>query len=396
MNDEIRKRIDETTAEFLAIKKHLHEHPEESGQEVQTSRFLKAFVRDLGLDIVEAEGTGFVAVLDTSAPGKTLVIRSDIDALPVQESDKNLKFKKAAVSKHEGISHLCGHDAHMTIALWTIKLLAEIKDQLRGRVLFAFEEGEEKGMGIFPMLKVLESLEPIDGVWGMHVASFVDSGYFSLSEGPVMSGGFPFDISVQGKGGHCSRPDLAKNPLFAAASIINALGSAWANRMDPAHPVSLGLTTIHGGSSWNAIPDEVRIGGSLRFFDPDSGIEAVKILKEVTDYAARAQNCTATFLPSEIYSSLVNDSEFVRLIRDCISDDLGDKLVSGHTWYASEPFSRYGEKYMAAFGFLGTRNVEKGFGAEAHHGKFDVDDRALPLGVWVNYLIAKGFLNNGG
>ncbi|CAC9933547.1 amidohydrolase [Aedoeadaptatus coxii] len=389
----IKKQIDVSESEFLSIMKYLHEHPEESGYEFETSTFLKNYAKSLGLDIYDAEGTGFIAVLDTGRKGKTLVIRSDIDALPISEDNQNLKGTKRTVSKRKGVSHLCGHDAHMTMALWTMKIMSEMKEKLSGRLLFAFEEGEEIGKGILPMLEALKNLEPIDGIWGMHVASFVESGLLSLTEGPVMSGVFPIDLSVSGKGGHCSRPDLSRNPLFAAATIINALGSAWANRMDPDHPVSLGLTTIHGGDSWNAIPDEVKIGGSLRFFDLDSGYKAAKILEEVSVNAAKAQNCEATLFKSTIYTPLCNDAKFTQSIREYLHEDLGDKLVSGHKWYASEPFSRYGENYPAAFGFLGTRNEAGGFGAEAHNSCFEVDESILPFGTLINCLIAYQFLN---
>lgn len=389
----IKKQIDASEREFLSIMKHLHEHPEESGCEFETSTFLKDYTKSLGLNIYEVKGTGFIAELDTERRGKTLVIRSDMDALPLAEENQNLIGKKRTVSKREGISHLCGHDAHMTMALWTMKIMAEMKEGLSGRLLFAFEEGEEIGKGILPMLKTLKKLEPIDGVWGMHVASFVDNGLLSLSEGPVMSGVFPIEITVKGKGGHCSRPDLSSNPLFAAASIINALGSAWANRMSPDHPVSLGLTTIHGGDSWNAIPDEVKIGGSLRFFDLESGFKAKKILEEVSEHAAKSQNCTASLMNSEVYTPLRNDVKFVKDIRNMLRQDLGERLVSGHKWYASEPFSRYGEIYPAAFGFLGTFNEAEGFGAEAHNGRFEVDESILPFGTLVNCLIASKFLD---
>lgn len=388
----IKKQIDASEREFLSIMKHLHEHPEESGCEFETSTFLKEYTKSLGLNIYEVEGTGFIAELDTERRGKTLVIRSDMDALPLAEENQNLIGKKRTISKRKGVSHLCGHDAHMTIALWTMKVMSGMKDKLTGRLLFAFEEGEEIGKGILPMLEALKDLEPIDGVWGMHVASFVDSGFLSLSEGPVMSGVFPVEITVKGKGGHCSRPDLSKNPLFAAASIINALGSAWANRMSPDHPVSLGLTTIHGGDSWNAIPDEIKIGGSLRFFDLDSGFKAKRILEEVSDYAAKSQNCTASLMNSEVYTPLQNDAKFVKSIRNMLQEELGERLVSGHKWYASEPFSRYGETYPAAFGFLGTLNEVEGFGAEAHNGRFEVDESILSFGTLINCLIASNFL----
>lgn len=389
----IKKQIAATEREFFSIMKYLHENPEVSGDEIETSAFLKDYAKSLGLDIYDVEGTGFIAVLDTGRCGNTLVIRSDIDALPLAEENQNLIGSKRTVSKRKGISHLCGHDAHMTMALWTMKIMSEMKEEFSGRLLFAFEEGEEIGKGILPMLEALKSLEPIDGVWGMHVASFVDNGLLSLSEGPVMSGVFPVEITVKGKEGHCSRPDLSRNPLFAAASIINALGSAWANRMSPDHPVSLGLTTIHGGDSWNAIPDEVKIGGSLRFFDLESGFKAKKILEEVSEHAAKSQNCTASLMNSEVYTPLRNDVKFVKDIRNMLRQDLGERLVSGHKWYASEPFSRYGEIYPAAFGFLGTFNEAKGFGAEAHNGRFEVDESILPFGTLVNCLIASKFLD---
>ena len=210
---------------------YLHENPEISGQEFDTSAFLKKEVKALGLPIEEVSTTGFIATLKCKNPGKTLALRSDIDALKMPESETNTVGKKKYVSKRSEACHSCGHDGHMAMLLGTMKVLVKLKNYLSGTIIFCFEEGEEIGCGIDKMLTVL-SKKNIDAIWGIHLTSFMKTGTVSVDPGPRMAGAALINMNIIGRGGHGSRPDLSINPLFGAANVLMSLSSAWVNRID--------------------------------------------------------------------------------------------------------------------------------------------------------------------
>ncbi|WP_394011239.1 amidohydrolase [Anaerococcus cruorum] len=279
-NESILKDIENLEEYLVATRRYLHENPELSGKEFKTSNFLKDEVKKLNLPLVEVEGTGFYAILDTGKPGKTLGLRTDIDALPIVEKESNQKSIRLCKSNVDGVFHACGHDGHMATLLGAMKVLVAHKDNLRGKIIFIYEEGEETGCGIDKMVDALKK-ENLDAVYGEHLAAFLPTGKIAVDGGPVMAGNGIVDFTVRGKGGHGSRPDLSISPIFAATNIINGLSSAWVNRVDVRKTVTLGLGLINGGKIANVIPDEVRVAGTLRYFDTDEGKKALELVKKL-------------------------------------------------------------------------------------------------------------------
>ncbi len=395
---EVNKDILELAGEYEDYVKrqrqHFHIHPEVSGAEFETSKYLKAETQAMGLQIQELKGTGFIGILDTGRPGKTLVIRSDIDALPMDEAKENLKGPKACVSNVAGVCHGCGHDAHMAIALGTMKVLCRLKDRFSGKILFAFEEGEERGAGVGVMIEALKEWKP-DGVYGNHVTAFMDAGTICADEGPRMAGAIGIDMTVHGQGGHGSRPDLSINPIIAACQIISQLSVAWTTRIDVMKTVTLSIGQIKGGQQSNIIPDDTYIGGSCRFYDMDEARKAEEIIRQVARGVAEVNRCTVTFGPRNkiLAPPVVNDKELAELSRQGIREILPpDTLVSDIKWFASESFSQYTMNFPAVLNFIGIRNEEKGTGAEHHNGRFDVDEDALKTAVIAAAKFALDFL----
>ncbi len=376
----------------IETRGQLHEIPEVASFEVETAKYLKAQIAELGLEIEEVEGTGFTALLDTGKPGKTLGIRTDIDALPIDEPEENLTGKRKYISKNPGAMHACGHDGHMSIVMTTMKILNDLKDELTGKIYFIFEEGEEIGSGIDAMIKHLKD-KGLDAVYGNHLTAFMDTGQISVDAGPVMAAAALVDFSVLGRSGHGSRPDLSINPVFAAAQVLNGLSNAWANQMDVTKTVTLGLTQIHGGSANNVIPNDVRIGGTLRFFDEEEGAKAVEVIREVANYTAKAHKCEikehGLFVAGK---PIINDEELARIAQEGVEEILPGSLVKDVTWFASESFGRYAELAPAVFAFVGIRDEEYGSGAEHHNDLFDLDDAALRYGVEATTKFAVDFL----
>lgn len=375
-------------------RRYLHRHPELSGQELETSKYLKAEAERFGLTVESLSGTGFIAVLDTGRPGKTLALRVDIDALPLTEAKENLKGPKGCISANPGVCHACGHDAHMAIALTAMAILSECKEALCGRILFAFEEGEERGSGIRPMIEALKE-KGTDAVYGNHVTSFMESGTVCLDEGPRMAGALGLRFALKGKSGHGSRPDLACNPITAGSAIVTQLSALWASKLDVTKTVTLGITQFQSGISYNIIPETAEIGGTCRFFDLEEAKKADRLIHETVDTMANLYGCSVEYHPMAqiICSPVVNDPALARLARQGSSQLLPtENIKSGVTWFASESFSRYRACFPSMFAFIGIRNPQVGSGAEHHNPEFDVDDGALKTGVLLMCKFAADFL----
>lgn len=299
--------------------------------------------------------------MDTGRPGKTLVLRSDMDALAISEREDNNKEKKKFVSKNPGVSHMCGHDAHMTILIESLKFLYNKKDQLAGRLIFVFEEAVETWKGIDRVLHSLEG-ERIDAVFGLHLVNFLDSGKFSLGPGPVMAGINGIDIDIVGRGGHGSRPDLAINPLFCGADIINTLGSLWANKFAPDEVCTLGLTNLIGGQAYNVIEERQRLVGTIRYFSHSAGAKGLDLIEKTATSLGQVHGCKVKINhKSATNPILVNDEAISNFAKSNLSPYFGDRLTQSDPWYASETFARYKELAPSLFAFLSNRNDDLGY-----------------------------------
>lgn len=399
MNEEILKFIEQHDNEARKLRQYLHEHPEISAHEKSTSKFLKEIVRELGLEIEEvpkagtSAGYGFIATLDTGRPGKTLALRTDIDALPIKENPNNLAGPRDVISKNDGVMHACGHDGHMTTLLYTMKLLNELKEQLTGKVIFIFEEGEEIGSGINETIKLLKN-KNIDAIYGNHLASFLDTGKISADIGPVMAAITTVDFKVIGRGGHGSRPDLSINPLYVGVDILNSLSIAWNNQLNVEETVTLGLTQFHVGEAHNVFADEARIGGTLRYFDMDAGAHAYEVLQKVANNVAATHNAHIEIMEDAglLAIPVINDEKLALQAQTSIEDLFPGHLVHNVNWYASELFANYGEVAPYIFTFVGIRNEELGSGAEHHNEYFDMDDNALKYAIGTMTKFAVDYL----
>ena len=231
---------------------------------------------------------------------------------------------------------------------------------------------------------MIESLknEKIDAIYGNHLASFLETGKIGLDAGPVMAGFGIVDFTVKGKGGHGSRPDLSVSPIFAASNIINSLASAWVNRLDVTKTVTLGLGSINGGTIANVIPNEVRVTGTIRFFDRKEGEKAVDLIKKVGKFTAKANECE--FIANDIrveYNPVINDESLSDLSRKASEDIMPNSVKEDVIWFGSESFSDYNKIAKTMFALVGTKNDKLGSGAEHHNEYFDIDERSISIAI---------------
>lgn len=379
MNEKLLELAKGEEPRIIAWRRELHRFPEPGGQEERTAALVEDQALRLGLEILRVGNTGRIALLDTGRPGRTVLLRADMDALPVPEHPENLAGKRCCLSENPGYSHACGHDAHTAMLLGAMEVLCRLREELTGRVIFCFESDEENGSGWPVLLPVLEGLG-IDRCFAIHVLSSLETGKLSIQPGGRMSGMVAVDAEFVGRGGHGSRPDLSVNPVFAAAAALSNLAVAAANRIDPGETLTLGITAIQGGSVFNVIPDRARILGTMRYFKREIGQIALDMQKSVFDHTAAMYGCTVEYAPrNRIYlEPVVNDPACAAMARANLP---AEWLVDCDPWYASETFSVCMNRWPGALAFLGIKNDDLGSGAEHHNEHFDVDESALWRGT---------------
>ena len=381
--EQIRQQVLEQQEYAASMRREFHRHPELSSREYDTCAAIVRELESMRIPVDRPEGTGVIGVIRGGLPGPVRLLRADMDALPVAEDPRNRVRDKVCVSAVPGVSHACGHDAHMAMLLGAARLLSRLRDGLCGTVLCCFEEAEETTLGTGSMLEALRKY-PVSSCFALHVYAGLDAGKIDLSPGPRMSGTVRIDLDVLGRSGHGSRPDQALNPVIPAAHIVTQLESAFHNRFGPGEGVTLGLCVLRAGEQYNVIPDKAHIEGSARFFRPESGPKAMDILCRIAENTAAGFGCSVRFSEENHISlqPVVNDPAVAGSIRSALSGLCGgEALGSCPAWYASESFSRYLSRYPGAMGLLGIRNAQYGSGAPHHSAQFDVDESVMQLGM---------------
>lgn len=377
----------------VRMRREFHMQPEISGEEYHTRDVLIREIESMDVPYKQLKGTGIIAIIQGGKPGKHRVLRGDIDGLQVQEDPENLKQKKECVSCVDGVSHACGHDAHMAMLLGSMKVLLRLQDEIEGTVYCCFEEGEETNCGIETMLEALAEY-PVDECFALHVYSGLTAGKVNVVPGPRMAGTVGIGFYVKGKSGHGSRPDQAANPIVPAAHILTQIDSAFLNQIDAEETVTLSLCVFQAGEATNVIPEQAYIGGTARFFCREEGEKALRIINKIAENTAACHKCSVEFAPRNQVSlfPVVNEEGVALKVQEKIGEICGkDVLADCDRWYASECYGRYLEKYPGALGMLGIQNEAYGSGAAHHNGKFDIDESVLPLGVCaeVGFIFSK-------
>ena len=369
---------------MIQDRRWLHQNPELSNQEYQTTTFLKQKLKDFGVSIETLNSsTGVSAIIRGGQQGKTICIRHDIDALPIQEQSE-LPF----VSGKAGISHSCGHDIHMEIALYCAKLLQERKDTLHGNVRIVFQPAEETGTGARAMIQagVLKQ-EPLnDVVVGLHTHPLTSVGNICIRKGPMEAGTDSFRIRVRGICGHAAYPHNCVDPIVVSAYLITQLQTIISRENQAVCPAVLTIGSIHGGKAHNAIPGEVIMEGTLRSLYSESRRKNIKALQRITVGVCQSMRAEGFVeMLAEGLPPVCNDDAVV----DGVSRAADDILGKGHVIEFRQPsmgsddFSVFLESCCGAQFFLGTANEEINTKLGLHNGKNIFDERSISVGVAV-------------
>ena len=378
--DPIRQRIHELKDEVIALRRDFHMHPELGFAEFRTADKIETYLKDAGFAPGRMAGTGVVAVLDSGKPGPCLMLRADMDALPVTEAN-DLPY----ASQNQGVMHACGHDAHMAMLLVAARVLMENRDRLRGKVKFVFQPDEEVA-GAIKMVEegILEAPKP-DAVMGVHIWSLISSGRVSISPGVVMGGLDVFKVRVRGKGGHTGYPHEAVDPVIPAASIIQSVQAIQTREMDAQKPTIIMFGKLAAGNKSNIIPEEVYLEGTIRFLhdvDPDDPENPTNRFIRICESICRAHRCTCTIDIEHENIPLVNDEQMAEFAKTVAAEVFGsrDRIDPGR-YIASEDFSEYTSRIPGVFIFLGCADRDKQTDIPHHNPRFNIDEAVLTKGV---------------
>ncbi len=369
----------------ITLRRHFHENPELSQQEFKTMDFIENFLHQQGIETVRVPRGGVFGFIDSGKPGWTILLRADIDALPIQEDPVNLSKKKVVCSKNEGVMHACGHDGHISMLLTTAKILAAHKDEFEGKVILMFEEAEEIGeRGCGHLLRYLRDHHiHVDTCFATHVMWCLPAGKVGLLYGTAMAGAHFFNIKLYGKGGHGSRPDMAVSPIECFISIAEEIRAFRMRMTVPDESFTYSFGTIQAGNQCNIIPDDLFFGGSARFTKNEDGMAFREMLLDVVQHTAKLHGCKVEFIDNQFYPAAVNTKECVDTARKAVMENLGEEVLDKDCpmWMASETYAMTESVIPGILMFTGIYDPEVGSGSPHHTPKFDIAENGLVTGV---------------
>jgi len=390
---DIKKESREIFPEVVALRRDFHRHPELGFQEIRTSRIVAEKLQEFGLEVkTEVNRTGVVGILKGSSPGKTVLLRADMDALKINE-ENDCEYK----SEIEGVMHACGHDAHTAMLLMAAKLLARHKEDIRGNVKFVFQPSEESFPGgAWGMIeeKVMENPH-VDAVFAQHVWSGIPSGKIGIKSGPVLAAADEFKITIKGVGGHGAAPHLGVDSIVIGSQVVLALQTLASREIDPILPKVISIGTFHSGTVMNALPAEAKLTGTVRLTAPELRDEIPSKMERIIKGICKALRGKYTFEYIKGYPPTINDPQMTELAKKAAIETVGEEnIVYPEMEMGGEDFSYFLERAPGCFIMLGISNPQKGFDKETHHPQFDLDEEALPVGVEMMVRVALNFLND--
>jgi amidohydrolase len=373
--------VESMTGTLVEWRRDFHRHPELAFEERRTSDVIRKFLESVGIEVRSCGRTGLRGVLRSGKPGRTVALRADMDALPVAEIADH-----EYVSGNPGVMHACGHDGHMAILMGAARVLAGRRATLAGTVVFLFQPSEEKPPGGAKLMIEEGALEGVDGIFGLHLWQPKPTGIVGLRAGAMMAQADNFEVTVQGRGGHASQPNATVDPVVVASHVVIAAQTIVSRYTDPLQPVVVSFTTMDGGRVHNIIPDSVKMTGTVRTLDPETQRVVKKRLGEVCEATCRLFGATAEFTYIEGYPPVINDPASVDLVARVAARELGGGSVETIApIMGGEDFAYYLQHVPGAFALLGMGDSRP----HPHHSaRFDIDEKALPLGVRLMTAVA--------
>ena len=384
---DLKKEIVELTPNLIALRRDFHAHPEVGTQEFRTAQKIEDELKSLGMEVRRCLPTGVIGVLKGGKPGKTLCMRSDIDALPVQE-ETGLPF----ASENPGVMHACGHDNHMACLLTTARLMANHRDEIPGTIVFLFQTNEEDA-GAQDMIDAgaLDNPRP-DAIMGMHVWSYTKEGWIGIVPGALMASSWYFKLTIHGKGGHGGSPHSCINPIDCAMHVLQAFQTFHTLEMDAKKPTTVTVGKLQAGEFNIVVPNDCLMEGSIRCLHNDD--EAVRErIRELIDGVCKTYRCTYDLEYKCGNSLLDNDPEMTKMVIDVADEVMGPGHIDdGCATMIGEDFAEFLKVVPGVFFFMGIADHEKGTDYEHHNCRFNAPETVLPKAVEMQCTLIRRYL----
>ncbi|MFK4313379.1 MULTISPECIES: M20 peptidase aminoacylase family protein [unclassified Bacillus (in: firmicutes)] len=369
---------DQLTEKLISIRRHLHENPELSYEEFETTKAIKNWLDEANITIIDSNlETGVIAEISGNKNGPVVALRADIDALPIQE-ETDLPY----TSKIQGKMHACGHDFHTAAVLGAAYLLKEKEASLNGIVRLIFQPAEESSNGA---CKVIEAghLRGVQAIFGMHNKPDLPVGTIGIKDGPLMAGVDRFEIEIHGVGTHAAVPDAGVDPIVASSQIVMALQTIVSRNISSSHNAVVSVTNIHSGNTWNVIPEKAILEGTVRTFQAETREQIPALMKRIINGVSDALGVKTEFRFYPGPPAVQND----KVLTDFsihIAEKMNLNVISPTPSMAGEDFSFYQQEIPGSFVFMGTSGTH-----EWHHPAFTVDEKALPISAEYFALLAE-------
>ena len=367
---------------LTAWRRDFHAHPELRYEETRTSGIVADHLQKLGYEVQQGiAGTGVVGLLRGSGEGRTLLLRADMDCLPLQEENA---VEYASV--HQGKMHACGHDGHTAVLMMVARKLAQRNRDFRGNIKLVFQPAEEGGNGALAMIRagVLENPK-VDTALGLHLYNNLPVGEIGLCEGPIMAGIDEFHLTITGTGGHAAFPHQTVDPIVVSAQVITALQTVVSRNVDPLKAAVVTVGALHAGEAFNIIPGKAEMKGTARYFDPPQLGEQFPVwIERVIRGVTEAFGATYELKYERLAPPVVNDAATAQFIRKVSAEIVGELRVHfQEQLMISEDMAYFLEEVPGCFFFVGSANPTRGLIHPHHSPKFDFDESSLEIGVRV-------------
>lgn len=381
------------------LRRDFHMHPELGFREIRTGSIVAKELESLGIEVTKGVGkTGVVGLLEGAKPGPTLLLRFDMDALPIVE-----ETSAEYASQNSGVMHACGHDGHTAIGLTVAKMLNARRDQLAGTIKFCFQpseegnNGEEVGGAEMMMRDGVLDSPKVDMTLALHLWNEKPLGWVGVAQGPVMAGAEIFNVKITGKGGHGAIPNATVDPIVAAANIVNALQSIVSRNVAPLETAVVSVTTIHGGTAFNVIPQEVTLEGTIRTFDNGVRQKVVERFEQIARGVGEGMGCQIEVNIKRLTPALVNNDSVTAQVQETARRVLAESNLdtASYITMGAEDMAFMLEKVPGCFFFIGSNDKSRHLDYGHHHPKFDFDEEALVRGSALMAAAAMDVLAEG-
>lgn len=378
MIEKIEELISKIEKDVIEWQRYFHMYPEISFKEFNTTeKIIEILAKETNLKIEKLNPTGIIATLEGNKPGKTIAIRADIDALQILEENDHLYC-----SKNNGVMHACGHDGHIAILLGAAICLYQLKEHISGKIKFIFQAAEEMLPG--GAIKIVEKgyLKDVDFILGYHLDAFHKTGTFGIKEGPIMASTDNFEIRLLGNGGHAAFPELSKDLVFIGAKLILEINSIIAKNIPATDAAVITPTIFNGSSSFNVIPKEVIIGGTIRTLNQEVRKKIKDLLKKLLENYSKNEEIKYYLFFYTGHEVLENDTKLSKKIKSILEETfLEENVYEDFAVMGGEDFSNYLKDTKGCYFKIGGRKEKNGKVYPHHNSKFELDEKSFIMGV---------------